>query len=460
MTENTNSEHNVAINLPPMGKIDFQKWKQNVRTVEPIRDTVRQPTLENKEVDRQNIKEEMVQFSKNMEEKMAKFMALVSSQQQTINIGETGTKRPNDTNPNDNSKRYKPGSTATISKAPMMDTAISNFPENKATISKAPKRGTAISNCPGNKATISNRSKKSTNDEDTSEVEMREDEMMSIHASDDEFLEGQVKTLTQEEEESLLGESEEEDGDALLNALAGELTNREKTSDPLGEKLAVVIDNIWKTPISKDTLAKKLDAYQRPSNVEKLIVKRCNPEIWSERLSTHVRSKDLKTQKVQSGITKGTIALSQVLEDLIKIKNNKELNARDIRKNLNSTISKCTDGLALLAHTNQSLEQQRRDQIVSSLDKPFIQLAKDVPEDSIELFGDDLPKRLTTIKANQKILAPEYTRHSSKNAYRPPQYPRGREQGGSFQKPYYKKFQPKPNNTKKSQKQYKKTKYN
>ena len=78
-------------------------------------------------------------------------MALVSSQQHTINIGESGTKRPNDTNPNDNSKRYKLRSTATISKAPMMDTPISN--------------------CPGNKATISNKSKKSTNDEDTSENE-------------------------------------------------------------------------------------------------------------------------------------------------------------------------------------------------------------------------------------------------------------------------------------------------
>ena len=40
---------------------------------------------------------------------------------------------------------------------------------------------------------------------------MREDEMI-IHASDNEFLEGQVKTLTQEEEESLQGESKKRTG--------------------------------------------------------------------------------------------------------------------------------------------------------------------------------------------------------------------------------------------------------
>ena len=122
--------------------------------------------------------------------------------------------------------------------------------------------------------------------------------------------------------------------------------------------------------------------------------------MWSELLSQNIRSNDLKTQKVQTGITKSTIV-----------------------------IGICTDSIALLAHTDQRLEQHRRDSIVFTLDKSFRQLAKNVPAISRVLFGDDLPKSLTTIKANRTLLNNTSTSMASKNYSQFPQFPRYHQQG-------------------------------
>ena len=171
------------------------------------------------------------------------------------------------------------------------------------------------------------------------------------------------------------------------------------------ESLASIVKDIWQTPLNKDTIAKRFDQYKRPKNCDTIIIKRCNAEIWSELLSQNVRSKDLKTQKVQTGVIKGTIAITEVMDTLLNLKSNRDPSAKALRKALVPVIGICTDSIDILAHTNQHLEQHRRYSIVFTLDKSFRQLAKNVPAESIELFGDGLPKRLTTIKANRKLLS-------------------------------------------------------
>ena len=50
-------------------------------------------------------------------------------------------------------------------------------------------------------------------------------------------------------------------------------------------------------------------------------------KIWQAHLTSRDRAKDLRFQKNQAAVLKGTIAITQVTSDLVKLKNNRELTA-------------------------------------------------------------------------------------------------------------------------------------
>ena len=67
----------------------------------------------------------------------------------------------------------------------------------------------------------------------------------------------------------------------------------------------------------------KIRVYARPTNCSSLVVKKCNKEIWQDNLTSKDRAKDLRFQKIQIAVIKGTIAITQVTSDLVKLKNNR-----------------------------------------------------------------------------------------------------------------------------------------
>ena len=92
----------------------------------------------------------------------------------------------------------------------------------------------------------------------------------------------------------------------------------------------------------------------------------------------------------------------------------------------NSMITMTTDAIALLGHTSQELHQLRRDNIKASLPANLKGLASNVPKASELLFGDDLPKRIQSLKATNTALSkPTFTgtRQQSSKQY----------QGGRYQ---------------------------
>ena len=42
--------------------------------------------------------------------------------------------------------------------------------------------------------------------------------------------------------------------------------------------------------------------YKKPQNCSDLLVRKCNKEIWQERMNAQDRNKDLKVQKVQGAV--------------------------------------------------------------------------------------------------------------------------------------------------------------
>ena len=77
--------------------------------------------------------------------------------------------------------------------------------------------------------------------------------------------------------------------------------------------------------------------YTRPENCSSLVLK-CDKEIWQAHLTSRDREKDLRFQKNQTAVLKDTTAIIQVTSDLLKLKNNRELTAKDIRKSILSKI--------------------------------------------------------------------------------------------------------------------------
>ena len=57
----------------------------------------------------------------------------------------------------------------------------------------------------------------------------------------------------------------------------------------------------------------------------RLIVKKCKPEVWSNHLQTKHRATDLKFQKIQSANVKSAIGLTQLADKLVNLRHNRDL---------------------------------------------------------------------------------------------------------------------------------------
>ena len=63
---------------------------------------------------------------------------------------------------------------------------------------------------------------------------------------------------------------------------------------------------------------------------------------------------------------KGTIAITQVKSGLVKLKNNRGLTVKDIRKSIIPVIKTCTEAMTFLSHGNQEADSIRRTNIAIS----------------------------------------------------------------------------------------------
>ena len=80
-------------------------------------------------------------------------------------------------------------------------------------------------------------------------------------------------------------------------------------------------------------------------------------------------------QKIQTAVLKGTIAITQVTSDLVKLESDRELTVKDIRKSIIPVIRKCYEAMAFLGHANQEAGSIRRTNIAVSIAKDLYHLA-------------------------------------------------------------------------------------
>ena len=208
------------------------------------------------------------------------------------------------------------------------------------------------------------------------------------------------------------------------------------------------MNNVIRTPISKEKLVKKLESHPRPENLDSLKVNKCYTEIWSEMFQSETRSKFLKFQKFQGCILKAVGVISKVTDTIINLINSKNLSLNNLRNSIGRMVHDYTDSLALFTHVNRSVEQTRRDNITYCLVNHYHASRKNKPSESEFLFGDNLAKRIMNVTTNKKLFSmpskPYNTSFkTSKNLSRFLQIPGygtqngyQRNHSGQYQKPY------------------------
>ena len=204
--------------------------------------------------------------------------------------------------------------------------------------------------------------------------------------------------------ESSNNEDSSGEEDEALKSFSKMIDTKEMVSAPIENKLAEIVNQLWQQPLPLEKMKDNTPQYNRPENCQSLIVKKFNPEVWSNHLQTKHRATDLKFQKIQSTNVKSAIIFTQLADKLVNLRHNRDLSQKEVRMALSPLINMCSEGLTFLSHSNQLMDQNRRNYLTSALPADIAPLAKDVPDNSDLLFGDNLITRISNIKTSHKAL--------------------------------------------------------
>ena len=179
----------------------------------------------------------------------------------------------------------------------------------------------------------------------------------------------------------------------MLANIEAELCLTDEKGDKINPKLASIVNSLFTNKLTDDKIKERLKRQLIPDNCSSIIVAKCNPEIWGN-LPQAKKLHDISLQKNLNVINKAAAALANIGSNLIKSKasGNAPLPVNDM-------LSMATDAIALLGHASQELHQIRRENIKSNLPVQLKSLTYNIPKESNLLFGDDLTKRLQTLKA-------------------------------------------------------------
>ena len=155
----------------------------------------------------------------------------------------------------------------------------------------------------------------------------RDDEKVS--SPDEEEISRNLKVLQWESGNSNSDKDGIDDVGDDFKELAQELDEEEELGEPVRQTLANILEASLQNPQSYEKMKDKIKIYAKPENCGSVAVKKCNKEFWRVPLTSRDKTKDLC---FQTAILKGTIAINQVTSDLVKLKNNRDLTAKDIRK--------------------------------------------------------------------------------------------------------------------------------
>ncbi|XP_057300158.1 uncharacterized protein LOC130630612 [Hydractinia symbiolongicarpus] len=193
--------------------------------------------------------------------------------------------------------------------------------------------------------------------------------------------------------------------------LIKEYNDEDSFGTEVAPPLASMAKLMWSKKLTNEKLKGRLEKVQIPTNCRFLSVKSCNKPIWA--MADSKRSNDLVLQKLQTTVSKSQVHILQLADQIIKAP--KQGNLIVIEPSILLNLAK--DALCLIGNANQQLNQYRRVGLIGAM--PHLKgLAKDVSEEDLLLFGDDLDKRIQSLQDEEKtskVLSRPSTPYSKNN---------------------------------------------
>ena len=275
-----------------------------------------------------------------------------------------------------------------------------------------------------------------------------------ISLPEEEEMNQNVRDLLGENSEISVSDSEEDSENCghLFAELSREINNDEDNGPAIEENLMTCFNSVWQKPLNKEKYLEKLKQFKIPSNVN-ITVKKCNEEIWKNKMSTKTKTLDLKLQKIQTALTKTTAAIIQDVSSLTKfLGSNKEkyISRRVVKERLEKSIKTSLDAVTLLSSASSYTDEVRREGIAQFLPHDIRNCvnASEADHASPRLFGDHLTKKVSEWKMSMKSIDKnwysepktwrELDHRTSKN-YRPFKGQRGNKRGSSYKRGQRKK---------------------
>lgn len=217
---------------------------------------------------------------------------------------------------------------------------------------------------------------------------------VSVISDIDNLVDGlDANNLAQEPNPDGIDGPKEPDDDEIFNAVLQEFGGQDEVvGSKVNDTLANTVNTLFRKRLSEDTMNEKLKSIHRPANCDSFIVPRVNPLIW-EKLQSETRSGDIKMQKIEKVLFKGTIGVVEVIDTLLKQKD-------PLSKTLGK---KLTSSLAFTSHAMYELNMKRRELIKPDLNSQFKHLCSGHVPITDELFGDDLSKYVKDISDSQRV---------------------------------------------------------
>ena len=185
------------------------------------------------------------------------------------------------------------------------------------------------------------------------------------------------------------------DNSDILNKLEKEFNVSEQDGAEIHGNLATIVQKLLKDKPEEDKLTEIKKRYLRPKNCEMLAETRVNLAIWNN-LSERARTSDLKLQKVQKSLIKGSTAVVQVVNDLI---------SKPDMPSKGQIVNQLMNGVLLMAAANIELNLRRREALKPELHTSYRYLCAPSNPITTELFGDDLPKAVKDITDTNRITS-------------------------------------------------------
>ena len=188
------------------------------------------------------------------------------------------------------------------------------------------------------------------------------------------------------------------DNKKLLDNISEEFSSKEELGTPVSEKLAKIVNSLFTSGMEEEKFRNLNKKYKRPENCPHLSAPEINSEIWNENLLTANHMTDISLCKIQLLNVSAEYAVPKTCEKVIGRLGKYKM---DLSKEL---LKSLIDALAFLGQAASDTNQLRRDIIRPRLPGWMRQLAKNVPNGSELLFGDDLNKWITQINNTNNAL--------------------------------------------------------